>query len=78
MPFFLLVWIIGKGPSNIFIRHLTTFCPVNVSVAQWPPVLLPSIFRYGYAAPFYSLSIGSRTIIFGIKNNCKDPILDVH
>ena len=78
MPFFLLLWVIGKGSSNILIRHATTFYPVNVAAAQWPPVLLPSIFRYAYGSPFYSISMGSRTIIFGIKNNCKDLILYVH
>ncbi|KAF9461424.1 hypothetical protein BDZ94DRAFT_812758 [Collybia nuda] len=41
---------------------------VNVSVAAYPIEVLPSIYRYGYAVPFYNLSHASRCIVFGAKN----------
>ncbi|KAF8988553.1 hypothetical protein BDQ17DRAFT_1414609 [Cyathus striatus] len=41
---------------------------VNISVTIWPPEVLPSIYRYGYAAPFYNLSKGVRSILFGTRN----------
>lgn len=40
----------------------------NVSVCLWPPEMLPSFYRYAYAAPFYHLSRGVRTIVFSTKN----------
>ncbi|KAK0450591.1 uncharacterized protein EV420DRAFT_1766667 [Desarmillaria tabescens] len=41
---------------------------VNVSVCFMPIDVLPHIFRYGYAFPFYNLSGAVRTIVFGTKN----------
>lgn len=41
---------------------------VNVSVALYPLEVLPSIYRYGYAAPFYNVSRAIRSIVFGTKN----------
>ncbi|KAG6834637.1 hypothetical protein H0H93_008453, partial [Arthromyces matolae] len=40
----------------------------NVSVCIYPIDVLPVVFRYGYAAPFYNVSRAVRTIIFGTKN----------
>ncbi|KAK0438647.1 hypothetical protein EV421DRAFT_956682 [Armillaria borealis] len=40
----------------------------NVSVCFMPLEVLPGIFRYGYAFPFYNVSGAVRTIIFGTKN----------
>ncbi|KAJ2921996.1 hypothetical protein H1R20_g15099, partial [Candolleomyces eurysporus] len=41
----------------------------NLSVSIFPLEVMPSIFRYGYAAPFYNLSKALRTVVFGTKNN---------
>jgi hypothetical protein len=41
---------------------------VNVSVCFYPVEILPTIYRYGYAAPFYNVNTGIRTIVFGTKN----------
>ncbi|KAK0185224.1 hypothetical protein F5146DRAFT_1005834 [Armillaria mellea] len=41
---------------------------VNVSVCFMPIDVLPRIYRYGYAFPFYNLSCAVRTIVFGTKN----------
>jgi hypothetical protein len=41
---------------------------VNVSVVFFPIEILPTIFRYGYAAPFYNVSRATRTILFGTRN----------
>lgn len=40
----------------------------NLSVTIFPIELLPRVFRYGYAFPFYNLALGMRTVIFGTKN----------
>lgn len=40
----------------------------NVSVCIMPIDLLPSIFRYGYAMPFYNVSHAMRTILFDTRN----------
>ncbi|KAI0298606.1 hypothetical protein BC826DRAFT_998341 [Russula brevipes] len=41
---------------------------VNVSVCVFSPVLLPGIYRYGYATPFYNVQQAVRTIVFGTRN----------
>ncbi|KAG7451801.1 uncharacterized protein BT62DRAFT_880958 [Guyanagaster necrorhizus] len=41
---------------------------INVSVCFMPIDVLPHLYRYGYAFPFYNLSCAVRTIIFGTKN----------
>ncbi|KAG7442294.1 uncharacterized protein BT62DRAFT_982520 [Guyanagaster necrorhizus] len=40
----------------------------NISVCFMPLEVLPGIFRYGYAFPFYNVSGAVRTILFGTKN----------
>ncbi|PAV18859.1 response to drug-related protein [Pyrrhoderma noxium] len=40
----------------------------NVSVASVPIEVLPGVFRYGYAAPFYNVSLTVRAILFNTKN----------
>ncbi|KAI9461728.1 hypothetical protein F5148DRAFT_1214780 [Russula earlei] len=40
----------------------------NVSVCVFPPVLLPGVYRYGYAMPFYNIQQAIRTIVFGTRN----------
>ena len=41
---------------------------VNVSVAFFPVEILPTIFRYGYATPFYNVSRATRTILFRTRD----------
>ncbi|KAF8907987.1 hypothetical protein CPB85DRAFT_1414965 [Mucidula mucida] len=40
----------------------------NVAVCFMPIDVLPHIYRYGYAMPFYNVSGAVRTILFGTKN----------
>ncbi|KDR75895.1 hypothetical protein GALMADRAFT_226550 [Galerina marginata CBS 339.88] len=40
----------------------------NVSVCLWPIDALPVLYNYGHAAPFYQISRGVRSIVFGTKN----------
>ncbi|KAF9523175.1 hypothetical protein CPB83DRAFT_775875 [Crepidotus variabilis] len=40
----------------------------NVSVVAFPLELMPVVYRYGYAAPFYNLTKAMRTILFDTKN----------
>lgn len=46
---------------------------VNVSVSVFPPALLPGVYRYGYATPFYNVQQTVRTIIFGTRNQSAFP-----
>ncbi|KAG2043585.1 hypothetical protein BDR03DRAFT_996313 [Suillus americanus] len=46
----------------------------NVSVAFYPIEVLPAIFRYGFAMPFYNVSSTVRTIIFDTKNENDDKL----
>ena len=73
LPFFMILWIIGAFPasflhpfSHTHQQHKPT---ANVSVCLLPIPVLPRIFHYGYAAPFYSVSRAVRTIVFGTKNS---------
>ena len=45
-------------------------CP-NVSVSLYPIEILPIIFRYGYAMPFYNVSNTVRAVVFNTKNQSK-------
>ncbi|KAF5345082.1 hypothetical protein D9756_011160 [Leucocoprinus leucothites] len=47
---------------------LLTWVMVNVSVCVFPIEVLPRVYRYGYAAPFYNISKIARTVVFGVKN----------
>ncbi|TEB38305.1 hypothetical protein FA13DRAFT_1786108 [Coprinellus micaceus] len=40
----------------------------NLSVSIFPIEVLPAVYHYGYAAPFYNLSKALRTIVFGTRN----------
>ncbi|KAF8965752.1 hypothetical protein BDZ97DRAFT_1810828 [Flammula alnicola] len=48
---------------------MLTWVIVNISVCIFPLEVMPSIFRYGHAAPFYNVSRAMRTVIFGTKNH---------
>ena len=71
VPFFMVLLIIGMN----FLLSLRPFClffvSANISVCIYPIDMLPRIFRYGYAAPFFNVSQSVRTIVFGTKNRCK-------
>lgn len=41
----------------------------NVSVSVFPIQVLPHVYRYGYAFPFYNVSRAIRAIIFTTKND---------
>ncbi|KIL66622.1 hypothetical protein M378DRAFT_123787 [Amanita muscaria Koide BX008] len=47
---------------------LLLYLIANVSVCTYPLEVLPSIFRYGYASPFYNVSQAVRTVLFRTKN----------
>ncbi|CAA7263443.1 unnamed protein product [Cyclocybe aegerita] len=47
---------------------MLTWIITNVSVCVFPIEVMPNIFRYGHAAPFYNVSRAMRTIIFSTKN----------
>ncbi|KAH9083528.1 hypothetical protein EDB83DRAFT_2562524 [Lactarius deliciosus] len=40
----------------------------NVSVCTFPPQLLPDIYHYGYAMPFYNVQQTVRTLLFGTRD----------
>jgi hypothetical protein len=69
IPFFMLMWIISAFLSlTRCVLPLTARLLANISVCIFPIEVLPRIFRYGYASPFYNVSRGMRTIVFGTKN----------
>ncbi|KAJ3514420.1 hypothetical protein NLJ89_g2395 [Agrocybe chaxingu] len=47
---------------------MLTWIITNVSVCVYPIEVMPHIFRYGHAAPFYNVSRAMRAIIFSTKN----------
>lgn len=53
-------------------RSASIYTPglVDVSVCIFPMDVLPRIYRYGYAAPFYNISRSVRSVVFGTKNTC--------
>ena len=72
IPFFMILLIIGMNvSSSTFIAYYNSFISANVAVCIYPIDMLPQIFRYGYAAPFYNISQSVRTIVFGTRNRCK-------
>ncbi|KAF8644054.1 hypothetical protein AX16_008707 [Volvariella volvacea WC 439] len=80
MIFWMLNWIgmasVGLALESVFTLLTPRFIPffmilwiiVNVSVSFLPIDILPSIYRYGNAAPFYLVGRGIRTIVFGTNN----------
>ncbi|KZW01003.1 hypothetical protein EXIGLDRAFT_761285 [Exidia glandulosa HHB12029] len=40
----------------------------NVSVAFYPLELLPGLFKYGHASPFYNVELAVRSLLFGTKS----------
>jgi hypothetical protein len=41
---------------------------VNVSVSLFPIEIMPTIYRYGYAMPFYNVQRVVRTVLFSTRN----------
>ncbi|KAJ6462502.1 hypothetical protein C8R45DRAFT_1178167 [Mycena sanguinolenta] len=41
----------------------------NVSIAEYPLQILPHVYHYGFAWPFYNISRAVRTIVFQTKND---------
>lgn len=41
---------------------------IDVSVSYYPIEILPAVYRYGYAAPFYNVSRAVKTIIFSTRD----------
>lgn len=71
IPFFLVPWIISKLHLTTSTSSLTNMSTsaANVSVVYYPVEILPTIFRYGYAMPFYNVSRAVRTILFRTRND---------
>jgi len=79
--FWMLNWIgmlsVGLALESMITILTTKFIPffmllwimVNVTVSAMPIEVLPILFRYGYATPFYNISHGMRTVLFGTKNS---------
>jgi len=53
--------------------HTRSIAVVNVSVCVFPPALLPGVYSYGYATPFYNVQQAVRTIVFGTRDQCALP-----
>lgn len=71
IPFFMILWIIGMNwlCTRFLFSHLND--AVDVSVCIFPIDVLPHVYHYGYAAPFYNISRSTRSIVFGTKNTRK-------
>lgn len=57
-------------PRKAELMHLS-HSTANVSISAYPLQMLPVVFRYGYAMPFYNLSRTVLTICFNTKNDSK-------
>jgi Protein of unknown function (DUF3533) len=69
IPFFMILWIIGEALTYFaYMTAIITSPAVNVSIPIFPIEVLPLVFRYGYATPFYNISHAMRCILFGTKN----------
>ncbi|KAI0046802.1 hypothetical protein FA95DRAFT_1667828 [Auriscalpium vulgare] len=80
LVYWMLSWFamagLGLALESMITILTPTFVPfflllwliANVSVCYWPPQLLPGIFHYAYAMPFYNVQQGVRTILFNTKN----------
>ncbi|KAG6807451.1 hypothetical protein H0H92_007402 [Tricholoma furcatifolium] len=80
LVFWMLNWVgmlaVGLALESLMALLTVRFLPffmilwviVNVSVCIFPIEMLPVVFRYGYAMPFYNVSRAVRCIVFGTKN----------
>lgn len=81
VPLFLLLWIIGAPFYNLsngqqLTRIFLNISPANVSVCVFPSQLLPSIYRYGYAMPFYNVQQTVRAVVFGTRDQSASSRID--
>ncbi|KAF9463855.1 hypothetical protein BDZ94DRAFT_1217283 [Collybia nuda] len=79
--FWMLNWVgmlsVGLALESLITLLTIRFIPffllswiiVNVGVCIFPIEVMPAIFRYGYATPFYNISRAVRCIVFGTKND---------
>ncbi|KAJ7369069.1 hypothetical protein DFH08DRAFT_833088 [Mycena albidolilacea] len=56
-------------PARFIAFFLILWIVSNVSVAVFPLQVLPHLYRYGYAFPFYNISRAVRSIVFRRKND---------
>ncbi|KDQ49517.1 hypothetical protein JAAARDRAFT_42844 [Jaapia argillacea MUCL 33604] len=78
--YWMLSWVamaaLGLAVESVLTLVTVRFVPffliiwliVNVSVCLFPIQILPTIFRYGFATPFYNVSRAVRSIVFGTRN----------
>ena len=60
------------------LMHTCSNAVVNVSVSLFPPALLPGVYSYGYATPFYNVQQAVRTIVFGTRSRRAFPSLPTY
>jgi hypothetical protein len=60
--------VITLLPIPVLPFFILLFIIANVAVCAFPIEILPPIYRYGYAMPFYNVSRGIRTVLFATKN----------
>ncbi|KXN90895.1 Nitrosoguanidine resistance protein SNG1 [Leucoagaricus sp. SymC.cos] len=60
-----MITILGAAFVPFF---LLAWIMINVAVTVWPIEVLPLLYHYGYAAPFYNITKIARTIIFRTRN----------
>ncbi|KAG1770436.1 hypothetical protein EDD22DRAFT_865941 [Suillus occidentalis] len=78
---FIIYWMMSWCSMGLALESMITiltikFIPIflilwiisNVSVAFYPIEVLPAVFRYGFAMPFYNVSSTVRTLVFDTKN----------
>ncbi|KAG1881436.1 hypothetical protein C8R48DRAFT_586993 [Suillus tomentosus] len=65
---FVIYWMMSWCSMSAFNDEATHILTTNVSVAFYPIEVLPAVFRYGFAMPFYNVSSTARAIIFDTKN----------
>ncbi|KAF7350864.1 DUF3533 domain-containing protein [Mycena sanguinolenta] len=79
--FWMLNWI-GMLACGLALESLATILTIryiplflvfwiisNMSIAGYPLQVLPHIYRFGYFYPFYNISRGVRSIVFGTKDD---------
>ncbi|KAF9028996.1 hypothetical protein BDZ89DRAFT_1251160, partial [Hymenopellis radicata] len=63
----------SRAPPDILV-YIKVLSISNVAVCFEPIEVLPHIYRYGYAMPFYNVSGAVRTILFGTKNEFRSSL----
>jgi hypothetical protein len=78
ISFFLTLWIVGRL-LRVSLGIFSLLVTANVSSAFWPIPMLPGVFKYSYAMPFYNLSRAVLTICFNTRNQStySQPSFDI-